>query len=196
MDLGNRGGDYSMQDPNTAYSVNRGASLSPYLNIDPTYLNQGGAEFVFPTDSKKKRSWGERMFSGIGTSYMCGLAMGGTWGLYEGLRNPDGKTLKLRVNSVLNGCTRRGPSFGNSLGVLALMYCSLDTLIGKLRGGEEDEYNSVGAATLTGMIFKSTAGLRPIAIAGGVGAGIATAYHLGEKLWNSRGHSISTPNWA
>ena len=76
------------------------------------------------------------------------------------------------------------------------MYCSLDTLIGKLRGGEEDEYNSVGAATLTGMIFKSTAGLRPIAIAGGVGAGIATAYHLGEKLWNSRGHSISTPNWA
>ena len=24
--------------------------------------------------------------------------MGGTWGLYEALRNPDGKTLKLRVN--------------------------------------------------------------------------------------------------
>ena len=78
----------------------------------------------------------------------------------------------------------------------ALMYCSLDTLIGKLRGGEEDEFNSVGAATLTGMIFKSTAGLRPIAIAGALGGGIATAYHFGEKLWNSRGHSISTPNWA
>ena len=45
------------------------------------------------------------------------------------------------------------------------MYCSLDTLIGKLREGEDDEYNSVGAATLTGMIFKSTAGLRPIAVA-------------------------------
>lgn len=78
----------------------------------------------------------------------------------------------------------------------ALMYCSLDTLIGKLRGGEEDEFNSVGAATLTGMIFKSTAGLRPIAIAGALGGGIATAYHFGEKLWNNRGHSISTPNWA
>ena len=36
------------------------------------FLFKGGAEFVFPTDSKKKRSWGERMFSGIGTSYMCG----------------------------------------------------------------------------------------------------------------------------
>lgn len=36
-------------------------------------FHQGGAEFVFPTDSKKKRSWGEQMFSGIGTSYMCGM---------------------------------------------------------------------------------------------------------------------------
>lgn len=73
------------------------------------------------------------------------------------------------------------------------MYCSLDTLIGKLRGGEEDQYTSLGAATLTDMIFKSTGGLRPIAIAGGLGAGFAKAYHLGEKLWNSRGHSTSTP---
>ena len=78
----------------------------------------------------------------------------------------------------------------------ALMYCSLDTIIGKLRGGEEDEFNSIGAATLTGMIFKSTAGLRPIAIAGALGGGLAAAYHFGEKLLNSRGHSISTPNWA
>jgi len=40
MDYGGKAGDYSAQDPSTAYSVNRGASLSPYLNIDPTYLNQ------------------------------------------------------------------------------------------------------------------------------------------------------------
>ena len=34
---------------------------------------QGGAEFVFPSDSKKKRSLGEQMFTGVGTSYMCGM---------------------------------------------------------------------------------------------------------------------------
>ena len=28
----------------------------------------------------------------------AGLAMGGTWCPYEGLRNPDGESLKLRVN--------------------------------------------------------------------------------------------------
>ena len=78
----------------------------------------------------------------------------------------------------------------------AVMYCSLEALISKVRGGEEDEFNSIGAATLAGMIFKSTAGLRPIAIAGAVGGSLAAGYHFGQKLLTSRGHTISTPNWA
>lgn len=48
----------------------------------------------------------------------AGLAVGGVWGLYEGLWRPDGKTVRLRMNAVLNGITRRGPFTGNSLGVL------------------------------------------------------------------------------
>ena len=35
------------------------------------------------------------------------------------------------------------------------MYCSLDSLIEKVRG-EEDQINSVAAAAGAGMIFKST----------------------------------------
>lgn len=198
MDYGDRNSgvtrDYSHDDQGMSYSVGR-APLSPYLSIDPTYLNQGGAEFVFPTDSKKKRSWGEQMFSGIGTSYLCGITIGGSWGLYEGLRNPDGKTFKLRLNSVLNGCTRRGPFVANSLGIIALMYSSFDALIAKARG-EEDAFNSIGAAVATGMVFKSTAGIRPIAIAGALGGTLATAYYFGEKLMESRGTTISAPNWA
>lgn len=57
--------------------------------------------------------------------------------------------------SVLNGCTRRGPFLANSLGIIALMYCSLDSLIEKVRG-EEDQLNSIAAAASAGMIFKST----------------------------------------
>ena len=57
--------------------------------------------------------------------------------------------------SVLNGCTRRGPFVANSLGVLALMYSTLDYGIGKLRD-KEDQYNSIAAAVSTGVIFKST----------------------------------------
>lgn len=173
-------------------------SLSPYLNFDPSYLTQGdGAEFVFAEEHSKRRGWGERMFSSIGTSYMAGLTVGGMWGFAEGLRNPDGSTFKLRLNSVLNGCTRRGPFLANSLGVIALMFGCTNTAIEKVRG-VEDDYNTAAAAVITGMAFKSTGGPRAIAIAGGVGGGLALLYYAGNKLWNNRGQTWNTsqPNWA
>jgi len=173
-------------------------SLSPYLNFDPQYLTQGdGAEFVFAEESNKKRGWGERMFSSIGGSYMTGLTIGGVWGLMEGVRNPDGSTFKLRLNSVLNGCTRRGPFLANSLGVCALMYGCTSTALEKIRG-VDDDYNMAAAAVTTGMLFKSTGGPRAIAIAGGLGGGIAALYYAGNKLWNNRGQTWNTsqPNWA
>ena len=47
-----------------------------------------------------------------------GSGLGGVWGVYEGLRNPDAKTSRLKINSVLNACGRRGPFLGNSFGVV------------------------------------------------------------------------------
>lgn len=44
--------------------------------------------------------------------------MGGVWGLWEGVKTPEGRTVRLRMNSILNGCTRRGPFLGNTLAVL------------------------------------------------------------------------------
>ena len=44
--------------------------------------------------------------------------VGGVWGLWEGVKTPEGRTVRLRMNSILNGCTRRGPFFGNTLAVL------------------------------------------------------------------------------
>ena len=48
----------------------------------------------------------------------AGQAGGGSWGLYEGLKHPEGNTLRLRINAVLNGVTKRGPALGNSLAVI------------------------------------------------------------------------------
>jgi len=174
-------------------------SLSPYLNIDPQFLtyNNDGSEFVFANESSKRRGWGERMFSGIGMSYMTGITIGGVWGTMEGLRNPDGSTFKLRLNSVLNGCTRRGPFLANSLGVVALMYGCTNAAFEKIRG-VEDDYNMAVAAVTTGMLFKSTGGPRAIAISGAVGGGLALLYYSCDKLWNNRGQTWSTsqPSWA
>lgn len=50
---------------------------------------------------------------------MLGLAIGGLYGVQEGMRRNLGtSSFKLRLNSVLNSVTRRGSFLGNSLGVL------------------------------------------------------------------------------
>lgn len=46
--------------------------------------------------------------------------LGGAWGLYEGVRSPIGNTFKLRLNTILNSCTRRGPHVGNSSAVASI----------------------------------------------------------------------------
>lgn len=181
-------GDYSTTDPTMSVSLSPspGLNLSPYaINVDPSMWSHED-EFVFPTDSKKTRSWGEKMFYRTGVSYLTGMAIGGTWGVYEGLLHPNGRTMKLRWNSVLNGCTKRGPFLANSLGVLALMYSCIDSFIIKLRGGQDDIYNSICSAVVTGMVFKSTARPRQILLAGALGGSVAAAYFFGTYFWENR----------
>jgi import inner membrane translocase subunit TIM23 len=55
--------------------------------------------------------------------------VGGAWGLAEGLRSPVGSNAKLRVNAVLNACTRRGPLVGNSAGVASTTLVSSNLVL-------------------------------------------------------------------
>ncbi|XP_002158574.3 mitochondrial import inner membrane translocase subunit Tim23 isoform X1 [Hydra vulgaris] len=197
MSQGYKEPDYSGINNISVHSSGYNA-LSPLLNIDPSFLIQdNGAEYVFAEDSKKRRGWGERMFSSVGSLYMAGIFSGGVWGVMEGLRNPEGKTFKLRLNSLLNGCTRRGPFLGNNLAVVALMYGCINAAIETGRG-VEDEYNSYASAITAGALFKSTAGPRAILIGAGLGGSLALAYSASNKLWNNRGQtwSSSQPSWA
>jgi import inner membrane translocase subunit TIM23 len=112
---------------------------------------------------------------GTGITYLAGLGIGGAWGLQEGLRRSAGQPPKLRLNAVLNSVTRRGPFLGNSLGVVAIIYNCINSLIGSVRG-KHDAGNTVLAGALSGMLFKSTRGLRPMAISGGIVASVAGAW--------------------
>jgi hypothetical protein len=71
------------------------------------------------------------------------------------------------LNSVLNAVTRRGPFLGNSAGVIAMVYNGVNSFIGHMRG-KHDSVNSVAAGAFSGMIFKSTRGVRPMMISGGI----------------------------
>ncbi|GAA5926855.1 protein transporter TIM23 [Sporobolomyces koalae] len=75
---------------------------------------------------------------------------------------------RLRWNNVLNQVTRRGTSMGNSAGVLALIYNGINSSIDLYRGNHHDVYGSMSAAALTGLIWRSTAGIKSMAITSGL----------------------------
>ena len=143
-----------------------------YLSLEESALSElPGARSALPS-----RGWSDDLCYGTGVTYLSALTIGGTWGLVEGLnRLPASAPPKLRLNSVLNSVTRRGPFLGNSAGVIALVYNGINSTIGHYRG-KHDSANSVAAGALSGMLFKSTRGVRPMMISGGLVAGAAGAW--------------------
>ncbi|KAK8089397.1 hypothetical protein PG997_004358 [Apiospora hydei] len=93
-----------------------------------------------------------------------------------------GTAPKLRLNSVLNAVTRRGPFLGNSAGVVAITYNCFNSGIGYFRG-KHDSANTVAAGALSGMLFKSTKGLRPMMISGAVVGSVAGAWAVATRVF-------------
>jgi mitochondrial import inner membrane translocase subunit TIM23 len=139
-----------------------------YLTLEDSALSDlPGGQSVLPS-----RGFTDDLCYGTGITYLAALSLGGAWGLQEGLRRSAGQPPKLRLNSVLNAVTRRGPFLGNSAGVVAIVYNCFNSLIGYYRG-KNDAANTIAAGFLSGMLFKSTRGVKPMIISGGVVASVA-----------------------
>ena len=155
-----------------------------YISLeDSTLSDLPGSQSALPS-----RGWSDDLCYGTGVSYLSALTLGGAWGLQEGLRRTAGQPPKLRLNGVLNSVTRRGPFLGNSAGVIAMVYNGFNSFIGHLRG-KHDAANSIAAGALSGMIFKSTKGVRPMMISGGVVATIAGGWAVSSRnvpMWYQR----------
>ncbi|KAJ0343080.1 hypothetical protein COL922a_000407 [Colletotrichum nupharicola] len=142
-----------------------------YLSLEDAALNDvPGGQSVLPS-----RGFTDDLCYGTGVTYLAALSIGGAWGLQEGLRRSANQPPKLRLNSVLNAVTRRGPFLGNSAGVVAITYNLFNSSIGYFRG-KHDAANSILAGGLSGMVFKSTRGVRPMLISGGIVASVAGAW--------------------
>ncbi|KAJ5384090.1 Mitochondrial inner membrane translocase subunit Tim17/Tim22/Tim23/peroxisomal protein PMP24 [Penicillium concentricum] len=150
-----------------------------YLSLDDSALdNLPGSRSVLPS-----RGWSDDLCYGTGTTYLVALATGGAWGLVEGLKKtPSTAAPKIRLNAVLNSVTRRGPFLGNSAGVVAMVYNGINSGLGVVRG-KHDASNSIVAGALSGMVFKSTRGLKPMMISGGIVASIAGAWAVTRKAF-------------
>ncbi|OMJ15390.1 Mitochondrial import inner membrane translocase subunit tim23 [Smittium culicis] len=145
-----------------------------YLSLDGNEVTSKGA---LPS-----RGWSDDLCYGAGTMYLSGLAIGGTWGFFTGAKLPA-KNFKIKLNGILNNMTRRGPFVGNSLGVLGLYYNSLYSIIGNARSSK-DFFTSVYSAGLTGLIFRSTKGIKSALVASVVFSSLMAAYQFATNREN------------
>lgn len=131
----------------------------------------------------KQRGRFELAFGQIGASAMAGAAVGGINGLYNGLKLTTlaGETGKLRRTQLINHVMKNGSATGTTLGTVAVMYSTFGVCLSWIRG-TDDDINTLAAAGATGLLYKSTAGLRKCALGGAIGLGLASVY----CLWNSR----------
>lgn len=143
-----------------------------YLDLEDEALSQmEGSQGLLPS-----RGWTDDLCYGTGAVYLMGLGLGGSYGFVEGLKNiPAGAPGKLRLNTVLNHITRRGPFIGNNAGVLAITYNLINATLDGVRG-KHDTANSIVSGALAGALFKSTKGLKPMGYASGMMAGAAGAW--------------------
>ncbi|KAG8185713.1 hypothetical protein JTE90_000702 [Oedothorax gibbosus] len=166
------------------YGPNAGMqSLSPYLNVDPAYLNQDGPQWIFPEGASRQRGRFELAFGQIGGAVMAGAFLGGVQGFYGGYKQmafTDQKA-SIKRTQLLNHISKRGAGLANTLGVVAVMYSGFGAIL-QLARGVDDEINTVVAGTATGLLYKSTGGLRTCLKGGAVGFGLTAIY----SLWTSK----------
>jgi hypothetical protein len=79
----------------------------------------------FIMNNAKGRDIGSKMFLNTGSFWLGGFAAGGLYGFAEGWRSAASPSIRIRVNSVLNGVSKRGSVLGNNLGVLGKIFSFL-----------------------------------------------------------------------
>ena len=184
----------TLNDNNDIYSQNYGSNSSglsgpykpfssPYLNFDPGYIPVSQPEFIFLDGSSKQRGRFELAFGQIGGSCMVGAAIGGANGFYNGLKATTlaGQTGKLRRTQMLNHIMKKGSATANTLGSIAVIYSAFGVILSWARG-TDDDLNTIAAATATGCLYKSTAGLRKCGMGAAIGLGLSALF----ALWNSK----------
>lgn len=82
---------------------------------------------------------------------------------------------------LINHVMKQGAATANTLGSITVMYSAFGVLLQFTRG-EDDEINTLAAASATGLLYRSTAGLRRCLIGGGVGFSVAAVYCLYNYL--------------
>jgi hypothetical protein len=86
-------------------------------NIDLGKLNKRGGPDYIPYNAKGRDSFARVSFN-TGIAWLGGFIGGGIYGFKEGWASAPSAKYKIRFNSVMNACSKRGSYLGNSLGIV------------------------------------------------------------------------------
>ncbi|XP_067015364.1 mitochondrial import inner membrane translocase subunit Tim23 [Anabrus simplex] len=171
-----------MTDMTEGLSGAAAASLqSPYLDVG--YVPRAEPEYIHLKGSSRERGRFELAFGHIGASYLLGGTIGGLGGVLTALRQTVDYHLGGRLfrTHVINQMLKRGSVWAQTCGVLALLYSVAGVALTFQRDCDDD-LNTMVAATTTGVVYRSPAGVRKSIVAGLFGFGVAATY----SVWNHR----------
>lgn len=167
-------------------------SLGITPSNNPIIIPSPKLEYLFEDEhGNKGPSFGARLCYGTGFTYLTGLGIGGVWGLFEGLAHPEARTSKLRINSVLNACTRRGPFLANNMGIVALMYNFIHSGFLKATDRNADMYSVVGSSFASGYLLRASSGTKNAVIAALACSSVMTVVEM-IRNWKTYSYKIHT----
>ncbi|XP_037958929.1 mitochondrial import inner membrane translocase subunit Tim23-like [Teleopsis dalmanni] len=135
---------------------------------DASIIKEERQEFeVIPTPQIKQIEHSLNFL--IGSTYLMGGAVGGLTGLYKGIRkiNKNNYTSKIKTTIILNHVLKEGFVQSNTMGVIGLIYSGVYLLIENIRPDCDDVLINLISGTATGLLYKSTAGIKKC-VQGGV----------------------------
>ncbi|XP_022721557.1 mitochondrial import inner membrane translocase subunit TIM23-2-like [Durio zibethinus] len=170
-------------DPNSRL-YNPYQDLDLHVPITNLYKLPTSPEFLFSEESlHQRRSWGENVTFYTGSGYLGGSVSGAAVGLFSALRNfEQGDTLKLKINRILNSSGHTGRSWGNSIGLVGLIYAGLESGVVAVTD-RDDVWSSVAAGLATGAVCRAARGVRSAAVAGALGGLAAGAVVAGKQVF-------------
>jgi import inner membrane translocase subunit TIM23 len=153
-------------------------TLKPKKSKDDMYLEGYG------------KHWGEKLTFTIGVSY----TLAGIVGLFVGYRRFRPSVMYSSLESSkqrLGTCMKTAGEFGNSGAAASLLYCLVSKTIDLLFEEEINEYGysarNVVSGGVTGILYKSTLGYRPMIFGGILGALLISGVTHGANYLNEKG---------
>ena len=153
-------------------------TLRPKKNKDDMYLEGYG------------KHWGEKLTFTIGVSYTFSALFGVMVG-FKRYRPTVMYSSSQNLIQRAGSCMKTAGEFGNGGAAASLMYCLVSKTIDLLFEEEINEFGlsarNVLSGGITGAIYKSTLGFRPMVFGGFLGASMIMAITHGANYLNEKG---------